>query len=116
MKFAEMSRLTLVFLTSAFIAPTPPRSPPDMPSTSSIIRHVLWVIATPETVVDCQRGGQRDEREYQQASKKARARRTPVPFIQPSTEVLSMLVPPWRIELVHQKQAGRGYELGPLLL
>lgn len=59
-EYSEDSR-TFVFLTSAFIAPTPPRSPPDIPSTSSMIRHVLWVIATPVAVVFCVQQSERTE-------------------------------------------------------
>lgn len=42
---------TLVFLIKAFNAPTPPRSPADIPSTSSMIRQLLSVIWTPATFV-----------------------------------------------------------------
>jgi len=42
---------TFVFLISAFKAPTPPRSPADMPSTSSMMRHVLSVMVTPSAFV-----------------------------------------------------------------
>ena len=42
---------TFVFLIKAFRAPTPPRSPADMPSTSSMIRTDLSVISTPEASV-----------------------------------------------------------------
>ena len=38
---------TWVFLIRAANAPTPPRSPPDIPSTSSMIKHDFEVISTP---------------------------------------------------------------------
>ena len=44
--------LTRVFFINAFNAPTPPRSPPDIPSTSSMIKTVLSVILNPATAVD----------------------------------------------------------------
>lgn len=42
---------TLVFLISPFSAPTPPLSPADIPSTSSMIRTVRPVISIPATFV-----------------------------------------------------------------
>lgn len=42
---------TFVFLINASNAPTPPLSPADIPSTSSIIRQVLSVIGMPATFV-----------------------------------------------------------------
>lgn len=48
---ACMTVHTFVFLISAFKAPTPPRSPADIPSTSSMIRHVLSVMVTPSAFV-----------------------------------------------------------------
>jgi len=44
---------TLVFFISAANAPTPPRSPADIPSTSSMMRHDLSVIAMPAAFVAC---------------------------------------------------------------
>jgi len=44
-------RLTFVFLIKAFRAPTPPRSPADIPSTSSMIKHVLLSTRIPPTAV-----------------------------------------------------------------
>lgn len=43
--------LTLVFLIKALRATTPPRSPADIPSTSSIMSTVLSVIAIPAELV-----------------------------------------------------------------
>ena len=48
----EVKARTLVFLINAFKAPTPPRSPADIPSTSSMIKQVLWSTRTSATVVD----------------------------------------------------------------
>jgi hypothetical protein len=42
---------TLVFLIKALSAPTPPLSPADIPSTSSMIKHVLSVTGTPAAFV-----------------------------------------------------------------
>lgn len=47
----DHSRLTFVFLINPFKAPTPPRSPADIPSTSSMIKQVLWLILTPSITV-----------------------------------------------------------------
>jgi hypothetical protein len=45
------ARPTLVFLISTLRAPTPPRSPADIPSTSSMMRQVFESTLTPATVV-----------------------------------------------------------------
>lgn len=45
-------RQTWVFLIRAANAPTPPRSPPDIPSTSSMIKHELEVISAPAALTD----------------------------------------------------------------
>src|ERR1700761_5810106 len=44
---------TFVFLIKAFIDPIPPRSPADIPSTSSSISTVRLVISIPATLVFC---------------------------------------------------------------
>ena len=50
----DFTTLTRVFFNKPFNAPTPPRSPADIPSTSSIIRQVRGSIRTsPITVVLC---------------------------------------------------------------
>jgi len=47
-------RQTRVFLIKAANAPTPPRSPADIPSTSSMIKHDLEEISTPTALTDCE--------------------------------------------------------------
>jgi hypothetical protein len=48
---ASKDVLTLVFLIRTFNAPTPPLSPADIPSTSSMIKHVRVPIFISATVV-----------------------------------------------------------------
>lgn len=43
----------LVLLIGAFNAPTPPRSPADIPCTPSMMRHVRFVVVTPRALVFC---------------------------------------------------------------
>ncbi len=50
-RFEKASQVTLVFLIKALRAPTPPLSPPDIPSTSSMMRHDLSVMAIPAAFV-----------------------------------------------------------------
>lgn len=45
-------RRTWVFLIRAANAPTPPRSPADIPSTSSMIKQDFEVISTPAALTD----------------------------------------------------------------
>lgn len=45
--------LTLVFLMRTLRAPTPPRSPPDMPSTSSMIRQLRLLTWMPAAAESC---------------------------------------------------------------
>lgn len=51
--FAMQMTGIFVFLIRATRAPTPPRSPPAMPSTSSMMRHDLSVMTTPAAFVFC---------------------------------------------------------------
>ena len=48
---SKRQNVTLVLRIRAASAPTPPLSPADMPSTSSMIRHDLSVITTPAAFV-----------------------------------------------------------------
>ena len=77
--------LTLVFFTSAFNAPTPPRSPADIPSTSSMIKHVLLSMRMPPAaVVLCH--------QPTLLALYSGHTWTPLPAKKPSSDVLSMLV------------------------
>lgn len=53
LKDIQRAPLTLVFLINVFKAPTPPLSPADIPSTSSIIKQVLESIFNPAAFISC---------------------------------------------------------------
>jgi hypothetical protein len=85
-----MTTRTFVFLISAFKAPTPPWSPADMPSTSSMMRHILSVMVTPRAFVAW-------HTHHSASTPTISKMHTSFPPIHPSNDRLLMFMPFWQL-------------------